>query len=110
MTAGRVYRLTSHADWRTAKAAGPGAELPRNADDARDGYFHLSGRDQVAETARRYYGGVADLWVLEIDAAALGEGLKWEPSRGGILFPHVYGSAPVSAVVSARPFDPDEFA
>lgn len=109
MSADRVYRLTPRADWESAKAAGSSAEIPRNSDDRRDGYLHLSARAQVAGTAQRYYAGVAELWVLEIDAKALG-GLKWEASRGGELFPHVYGSAPVSAVIAAKPFKPDDFA
>ena len=78
-------------------------------DDRRDGFLHLSARDQVVETARRHYADVAELWVLEIDAAALGDALTWERSRGGALFPHVHGEAPVAAVVAARPFEPSDF-
>jgi uncharacterized protein (DUF952 family) len=105
----RLYRLIDGPSWAAAKAQGPGAELPRNADDRRDGFFHLSGRDQVAETARRYYAQVADLWALELDPKALGATLKWEPSRGGALFPHVHGPAPVAAVIEAKPFDSRDF-
>lgn len=106
MTDRIVYRLMPRAEWEGAQARGV---APWNDDDARDGFFHLSTRTQVGETARRHYAGVAELWVLEIDAAALGDVLKWEASRGGALFPHYYGEAPLSAVVAAAPFDPDDF-
>jgi uncharacterized protein (DUF952 family) len=108
MTAARVYRLIARADWDAARAVGAGATLPWNDDDRRDGFFHLSARDQIAETARRHYAGVEDLWVLELDTAALGERLRWEPSRGGALFPHCHGAAPVAAVTDAHPFDAGE--
>lgn len=109
MTHGRLFRLIDGRSWSDAKAAGPRAALPWNADDRRDGFFHLSGETQVVETARRYYAAVSDLWVLELDPEALGETLRWDPSRGGALFPHVYGDAPVSAVVEAKPFDSRDF-
>jgi uncharacterized protein (DUF952 family) len=110
MFAASVYRLIAHADWLAAKALGGGADLPWSDDDRRDGFLHLSARDQVVETARRHYADVSDLWVLELDAAALGERLRWEPSRGGALFPHCHGPAPVDAVTDARRFDPGGFA
>jgi uncharacterized protein (DUF952 family) len=108
MTA-RVYRLISCSEWKEAQTAGSDAPLPWSDDDRRDGFFHLSARDQVAETARRHYAHVEDLWALELDEAALAEKLAWEPSRGGALFPHFYGEAPVSAVTAAKPFDPRDF-
>jgi uncharacterized protein (DUF952 family) len=110
MSGERVFRLLDGGDWARARAAGPGGTLPTNADDRRDGFFHLSSRAQVAETARRYYAGVADLWAVELDPSALGDALRWEPSRGGALFPHVYGEVPVAAVIDARPFDSLDFA
>jgi uncharacterized protein (DUF952 family) len=109
MTAPRLFRLIDGAVWAQAKAAGSAAALPLNDDDRRDGFLHLSGRDQVAETARRYYASVPDLWVLEIDPGALGEALRWEVSRGGALFPHVYGPAPLAAVIEAKPYDSRDF-
>lgn len=110
MSAPRLFRLLDGAAWAAAQAAGPAACLPWNDDDRRDGFFHLSGRDQAAGTAARYYAQVADLWAAEIDPAALGAMLKWEVSRGGALFPHVYGQVPVRAVIEAKPFDPRDFA
>ncbi|MCG8441072.1 MAG: DUF952 domain-containing protein [Caulobacterales bacterium] len=99
MSEALVYRICSQEEWRAAREAG---EVAPNADDRRDGFIHLSARDQLAETVRRHYGGRDDLLVLEIDAAALGDTLKWEPSRGGALFPHVHGPLPTSAVRAAR--------
>jgi uncharacterized protein (DUF952 family) len=58
--------------------------------DRADGYIHLSTREQVEETARRHFAGQTDLVLVAIDAAALGDTLRYEPSRGGALFPHLY--------------------
>jgi uncharacterized protein (DUF952 family) len=109
VTAPHVYRLIARVDWEAARAAGPAARLPWSADDRRDGFFHLSSHEQAAETARRHYAQVAELWVLTLDAAQLADGLEWEPSRGGALFPHYYGEAPVAAVIKAAPFDPADY-
>lgn len=110
-TPDRVYRLIAGNAWRAACAAdGEAAVVPWAEVDHRDGFLHLSARAQVADTARLHYADVADLWVLEIDAAALGTALRWEASRGGALFPHVYGPAPRAAVIEARPYDPAAFA
>ena len=71
--------------------------------DHSDGFIHFSTAAQVAETARRHYAGRANLVLLWIDAPALGAALRWEPSRGGALFPHLYGSLPASAVLKVAP-------
>jgi uncharacterized protein (DUF952 family) len=74
-----------------------------------DGYIHFSGPDQVAETAAKHFAGAADLVLVAVDAPALGSALKWEPSRGGALFPHLYGALPLGAVrwVKPLPLGPD---
>jgi uncharacterized protein (DUF952 family) len=102
----RVYKILSRRDWDAAQAAG---RFEGSADDARDGFIHLSAADQVAETARRYFAGRADLTLVAFEAEALGPGLKWEPSRGGALFPHLYGPLPTAAALDARalPLDGD---
>ena len=108
--AGRVliYKLLSGAQWRAARAAG---EFLGSAVDLADGYVHFSTAEQVVETAARYFTGQTDLALLTVDAEPLGEHLRWEPSRGGALFPHLYAALPVSAVVadvvlpSDRPVD-----
>jgi uncharacterized protein (DUF952 family) len=69
--------------------------------DRADGFIHFSTAAQVRETARRHFGGHTDLIVLEVEAADLGEALRWEPSRGGDLFPHLYGPLDTAAVRGA---------
>jgi len=73
-----------------------------SADDARDGFIHLSTADQVPGTLARHFAGRTGLLLVEVDAGALGAALKWEPSRGGALFPHLYGPLPRSAVRAVR--------
>src|SRR5262249_2830380 len=65
--------------------------------------IHFSSATQVRETAARYFAGAKDLMLIAVDADALGDALKWEPSRGGDLFPHLYGELPLAAVLWARP-------
>ena len=92
----RVYRVLRAVEWDALQATG----LYRgNATDVRDGFIHLSLRDQVAGTLERHFAGETGLVVVEIDAAQLGERLRWEPSRGGVLFPHLYGVLTMEAVV-----------
>lgn len=67
--------------------------------DLADGYIHMSTREQAAETAAKHFGGQDNLVMLMIDLAPFGEAIKWEESRGGALFPHLYGDLPLSAVV-----------
>jgi uncharacterized protein (DUF952 family) len=102
----RVYKILSKADWAAALAQG---RFDGSADDARDGFIHLSAADQVAETARRYFSGRADLVLVAFEAETLGSALKWEPSRGGALFPHFYAPLPTTAAVAVGqlPLGPD---
>ncbi len=95
-----VYKIIDAPSWLEAYAAGVfrGSEA-----DRRDGFIHLSAADQVAETAARHFRGHDGLMLIAVDAAALGPHLKWEPSRGGALFPHLYADLPVSAVRWAKP-------
>ena len=71
--------------------------------DLADGFIHFSGADQARETARRHFRGQADLMVLAVEAGALGGDLKWEPSRGGALFPHLHAPLDCARVIEARP-------
>jgi uncharacterized protein (DUF952 family) len=86
-----VYKLLTEADWVAAEASGVAA----TALDIADGYVHLSTNAQVRETARRYYSGQARVRLLRFDFAALGD-VRWEKSRGGDLFPHLYGALEIS--------------
>lgn len=102
----RIYKILPRAEWTAAQALG---RFEGSAVDHQDGYIHFSTAAQAPETARRYFAGQADLVVLEVEGDHLGETLKWEPSRGGDLFPHLYGPLAVTAVLAAHeaPLDAD---
>jgi uncharacterized protein (DUF952 family) len=83
----RIYKILTRAAWTAAKASG---RFEGAAIDLADGYIHFSTAAQAQETARRHFAGQLGLVVLAVDAGRLGAALKWEPSRGGDLFPHLY--------------------
>jgi len=95
-----IYKICPRALWRDAERDGVFRGAPV---DRADGYIHFSTADQVAETAARHFAGEQDLVLVAVDAAALGPALKWEPSRGGALFPHLYDELQLEAVRWARP-------
>ena len=95
-----IFKICRAAEWAQAVADGV---FRGSAVDLRDGYIHFSTVAQVAETAARHFAGQSDLVLVAVDAAALGDKLKWEPSRGGALFPHLYGELPVTAALWVRP-------
>jgi len=68
--------------------------------DIADGYIHLSSASQLAGTLDRHFSGVEGLMLVAVNLSQLGDTLRWEPSRGGQLFPHIYGALPLAAVVS----------
>jgi uncharacterized protein (DUF952 family) len=90
-----VFKLIDRSSWRAAEAAGIFAG---SAVDARDGFIHFSTASQLRETAARHFAGQPNLLLVAVETAALGDALRWEPSRGGALFPHLYGPLPLSAV------------
>lgn len=90
-----AYKILTRGEWESLNAEGTFAGAPV---DLADGYIHLSAPHQVAETAAKHFAGRDDLVLAEVDLTKL-EGVKWEPSRGGLLFPHLYGVLPFSAVV-----------
>jgi uncharacterized protein (DUF952 family) len=100
----RIYKILPIAEWRAAQVAGrfEGSEI-----DLADGFIHFSTAAQAQETARRHFAGRDGLVVLAVEAEDLAEGLKWEPSRGGDLFPHLYGALRTSLVraVTDAPLD-----
>ena len=71
--------------------------------DLADGYIHLSTAEQVAETLRKHFAGQDDLWIAAVDLGLLADHVRWEPSRGGQLFPHVYAALPLAAVRAEAP-------
>ena len=95
-----VYKIVSAAAWRVAEAAGVFAGAPV---DLADGFIHFSTAAQVAETAAKHFAGQTDLLLVAIDGATLGDALKWELSRGGALFPHLYAPLDPRAAISVRP-------
>jgi uncharacterized protein (DUF952 family) len=95
-----IYKISPAALWREAEQAGAFTGAPV---DIADGFIHFSTAAQVAETAARHFAGVPDLVLAAVDAAVLGPALRYEPSRGGALFPHLYGPLPMSAVRWVKP-------
>ena len=95
-----VYKILSTEEWRIAEAAGAFAG---STVDRADGYIHFSTAEQAPETAAKWFHGRSDLTLVAVDADALAPHLVWEPSRGGALFPHLYGPLPLGAVVWSRP-------
>lgn len=93
----KVYKICPASAWREAERQGV---YRGSADDARDGFIHLSTAAQVAGTARRHFSGQRALFLVQIDGDALGEALRWEPSRNDELFPHLYGELDLGAVIS----------
>ncbi len=95
-----VYKICPAALWREAERQGV---FRGSVDDRRDGFIHFSTAGQVAGTAARHFAGEHDLLLVSVDADRLGDALKWEPSRGGALFPHLYGDLDPGAVVDVVP-------
>lgn len=106
MTDEHIYKIMAASEWAAAQTDGV---YTGSAHDRRDGFIHFSTESQVAETAAKHFAGRTDLMLLAVDPSVLEPALKWEPSRGGALFPHLYAPLPVSAVVAAAelPVGPD---
>jgi uncharacterized protein (DUF952 family) len=91
-----IYKITSTALWREAEAQGEFRGAPV---DLADGYIHFSTAQQVRETAAKHFAGQDDLLLVAVDTGKLGAPLRYEPSRGGALFPHLYAPLRLDAVV-----------
>ncbi|MBY4892805.1 DUF952 domain-containing protein [Rhodobacteraceae bacterium N5(2021)] len=109
----RIYKILLAEEWAALEATGetPGAPI-----DVADGYVHFSTAEQAAETAAKYFADIDGLVLAALEADDLGPALKWEPSRGGALFPHLYGPlrradviwhAPLPVVDGAHVFPAD---
>jgi uncharacterized protein (DUF952 family) len=83
----KIYKLFVRDDWTHFRKTG---QFDGSAHDQHDGYLHFSTGPQLRETAARYYADQSGVVLAECDSAALGDALRWEPSRGGQLFPHLY--------------------
>jgi len=99
-----VYKVMSAAEAQQMQRDGVFKGSPV---DIADGYIHLSGAAQLAETLDRHFSGVAGLMLVAVDLTRLGDAVRWEPSRGGQLFPHIYGELPVHAVVAVAALERD---
>jgi uncharacterized protein (DUF952 family) len=95
-----IYKICPEPLWAEAQRSGSFAGAPI---DLEDGFIHFSTADQVRETAARHFAGQDGLLLVAVDGKALGPGLRYEPSRGGDLFPHLYGALPLSAVRWVKP-------
>ncbi len=95
-----IYKIFRADEWAAFQAAGETQGAPI---DLTDGYIHISTAAQVAETAAKHFAGEDGLMLLALDADALGDALKWEPSRGGALFPHLYRVLKMTEVIWAKP-------
>lgn len=96
MTDGPIYHICRRGEWQAAQAGGA---YGGSSQDKADGFIHFSDVSQVVASAAKHRAGQTNLVLLTVDPGALGPALKWEPSRGGALFPHLYGDLPVSAVM-----------
>jgi len=100
MTIQIIYKIAPRDLWAQAEQAGSFAGAPV---DITDGYIHFSTATQVRETAAKHFAGQQDLLLISVSASALGAALKFEVSRGGALFPHLYGKLPLAAVSKVEP-------
>lgn len=96
----QVFKIVGRQAWQQAHTAGVFTGSP---DDLRDGFVHLSTREQLSGTAARHFAGADDLLLVAFDAASLGPRLKWEASRGGALFPHLYAALPTALAIWCVP-------
>jgi len=101
-----IYHICRREEWLTGKKSG---DYRGSSQDIADGFIHFSGADQVIASAAKHRAGQSGLVLVACDERALGPSLKWEVSRGGALFPHLYGAIPLEAVVSVEdlPLGPD---
>ncbi len=95
-----IFKIVHSDEWRSAEAAG---FYRGSKKDRADGFLHFSTAEQLMGTLTRHYADATDLVLVAVDADALGGALKYEPSRDGQLFPHLYGNLPRAAVRWVRP-------
>jgi len=106
MSGTTIYHMCRAEEWRAAQEIG---HYAGSSQDAADGFIHFSTAAQLIETAARHRAGQSGLVLLVVDAGLLGDALRWELSRRGLLFPHLYGPLPLSAVTAVHdlPLAPD---
>jgi uncharacterized protein (DUF952 family) len=94
-----IFHMCRREEWDAARSRGA---YTGSSQDAQDGFIHFSTAEQLPESARRHRAGQPGLVLLAVDPTSLGDALRWEASRSGKLFPHLYGNLPVSAVSWVR--------
>ncbi len=94
-----AYKILTAVQWAQFQSDGVFAGAPV---DLADGYIHLSADDQVQGTLDKHFAGQSGLVIVEIDLDQLGDAVRWEESRGGALFPHIYGTLPMAAVIATK--------
>lgn len=97
-----AYKILTDDEFGTMRREGSFRGSPV---DLADGFVHLSSAAQVTETADRHFRGRTGLVVAVVDLSRLGDAVRWEASRGGQLFPHLYGALPLGAVIAAGPLE-----
>lgn len=97
-----IFHMCRAAEWRSAVARG---RYAGSSQDAADGFIHFSTAAQIVESAAKHRAGQSDLVLVAVDALRCGPWLEWEPSRGGALFPHLYGDLSMDAVIGVHPLD-----
>jgi uncharacterized protein (DUF952 family) len=95
-----IYKIVPASLWREAQDKGRFTGAPA---DLADGFIHFSLRAQLEETAAKWFSGQADVMLVAVDPMMLGDASRFEPSRGGALFPHLYAALPLDAVFFAKP-------
>lgn len=95
-----IYKILRASEWAALKAQGETRGAPV---DVADGYVHFSTAEQAAETAAKHFAGEDGLMLAALETDRMGDALKWEPSRGGALFPHFYGPLTLAHVAWAQP-------
>lgn len=100
----KIYKILPRSEWDAARATG---RFAGSAVDLADGFIHFSGHDTAQRTAQLYFKDQPDLMLLTVEADDLGEALRWEASRGGALFPHLFRDLSVNEVVAERALDLD---
>jgi uncharacterized protein (DUF952 family) len=96
----RAYKVLTGPQMAELLSRGSFAGAPV---DLADGYIHLSAEPQLAETVLKHFSGQDDLWIATVDLVAVHDDLRWEPSRGGALFPHLYADLALEAVIAHAP-------
>lgn len=102
MTKTIIYHMCREDEWRAAEADGL---YHGSSQDRSDGFLHFSTAEQIVDSAAKHRAGQQGLLLIAVEVERLGDALKWEESRGGVLFPHLHGTLPADAVVSAVPLN-----